>query len=274
MAFINDLPAVISTQCTIFADDTGVYHPILSLVDHNQVQNDIDKLLKWSDEWLLGFNISKCKVMHIGSNNPCYEYNMNGSKIETVKEEKDLGEGLVTDKLSFYKHICSAAAKANRILGLIKKTFTYITKESFLILYKTYVRPHLEYCVQAWSPHFQKEKDVLEKVQRRATKMVPELRQLPYENRLKQLGIFTLENRRIRGDVIEVFKIINGIENVQQENFFFIKRAYRGLRGHPFVLEKQRSKYDLRKYFFFKQSSVAVEQLTTPYCFCYTCKYV
>ena len=89
--------------------------------------------------------------MHISSKNPGYEYTMKGNVIESVKEEKDLGI-LLTD-INFSKYICSTAAKANRLLGMIRKTFTHITKGSFLILYKSYVRPRLEYCVQVWSPY-------------------------------------------------------------------------------------------------------------------------
>ena len=123
------------------------------------------------------------------------------------------------------------------------------TKDSFLTLYKTYIRPHLEYCVQVWSPHLQRDKDVLEKAQRRATKIVPELVNLSYEERLHQLGLTTLEKRRTRGDLIEVYKIIRDVENISSE-VFFQNRLYAGLRGHSRMLSVQRCKYDLRKYFF------------------------
>jgi hypothetical protein len=129
LLFINDLPAVINTRCQIFADDTKLYHPIVSLIDFNNVQHDIDKLVQWSDEWLLSFNSNKCKVMHVGIKNPHYTYKMGGNNLESVNEEKDLGV-IVTDTLSFSKYICKAAAKANRVLGMIKKTFSYILLKS------------------------------------------------------------------------------------------------------------------------------------------------
>ena len=81
-------------------------------------------------------------------------------------------------------------------------------------LYKAIVRPHLEYCIQAWNPHLRKDVDMLEKTQRRATKLIPELRDLTYEERLKECGLTTLETRRLRGGQIEVFKILNGYENI------------------------------------------------------------
>ena len=78
------------------------------------------------------------------------------------------------------------------------------------------VRPHLEYYILAWRPYRKKDTDTLERIQRRATKMIPELRDLSYEERLKECGLTTLEKRRLRGDQIEVFKILNGYENVDR----------------------------------------------------------
>jgi hypothetical protein len=251
LLFINDLPSVISTNCKIFADDTKLYHPILALVDAERLQNDIDNLMSWANDWLLGFNESKCKVLHIGKKNPCYNYYMNGTELDTVTEEKDLGV-LVTNNLSFSKHIAKAAAKANSVLGMIRRSFTYIDKESLLVLYKSYVRPHLEYCVQVWSPYLEKDKIVLEKVQRRATKLVPELKDLPYEERLRELGLTTLEDR-VRGDLIEMFRIIHGLESIDP-GVFFKKRSYNGLRGHELSLELNRCKLNVKKFSFSNRS--------------------
>ena len=108
-----------------------------------------------------------------------------------------------------------AASKGNQIIGMIRRNITY--KEKSLIhipLYKALVRPHLEYCIQAWNPHLRKDVDMLEKIQRRATKLIPGLRDLTYDERLKECGLTTLETRRLRGDQIEVFKILNGYESI------------------------------------------------------------
>ena len=93
------------------------------------------------------------------------------------------------------------------ILGLIRLNIVYKEKELIIPLYKTIVRPHLEYCIQAWRPYRKKDIDMLERVQRRATKMTPKLRNINYEIRLKECGLTTPETRRFRGDQIEVFKI-------------------------------------------------------------------
>ena len=129
---------------------------------------------------------------------------------KTVKE-KDLGVTMNANmKVSEQCRI--SASKGNQILGMIRRNITY--KE------KSLIRPHLEYCIQAWSPYLRKDIDMLEKIQRRATKLIPGLRDLTYEERLKECGLTTLETRRLRGEQIEVFKILNGYGNVDSNIFF------------------------------------------------------
>ena len=102
----------------------------------------------------------------------------------------------------------------------IRRNITYKEKGLIIPLYKAIVKPHLEYCIQACNPHIRKDIDMLEKIQRRATKLIPGLRDLRYEDRLEECGLTTLETRRLRGDQIEVFKILNGYENIDSNIFF------------------------------------------------------
>ena len=99
-----------------------------------------------------------------------------------------------------------------------------LDRDKIVPLYKAIVRSHLEYCIQAWSPYLRKDIDMLEKIQRRAIKLIPELRDLRYEERLKEFGLTTLETRRLRGDQIEVFKILNGYEHIDSNILFEIKK--------------------------------------------------
>ena len=117
-----------------------------------------------------------------------------------------------------------AALKGNQILGLIMRTIMYKDKQLIVPLYKSIVRKNFEYCIQAWRPYHKKDIDKLERIQRRATKMIPELRDLSYESCLLQCGLTTLEIRRLRGDQIEVLKIVNGYEDVDRNMFFKLKR--------------------------------------------------
>ena len=214
-------------------------------------------LMTGSKQWLLAFNTEKCNVMHIrirlfGHDLPTVYTMSDGNntiQLETIKVEKDLGV-YITNDLKSTEQCIQAARKAQSVLGMIKRHFKIIDKEEFGIIYKTYVRPHLEYCIQAWSPKLQKDKMLLEKVQRRATRMVKGLKKLPYETRLKKLGIYSLERRRLRGDLIETFKILTRREHVNYSNFFELADVTSGLRGHSLKLFKPRCHTTVRQNFF------------------------
>ena len=121
-----------------------------------------------------------------------------------------------------------AASKGNQVLGMIRRNITYKEKVwlyTRVPLYKAIVRPHLEYCIQAWSQYLRKDIDMLEKIQRRATKLIPGLRDLTYDERLKECGLTTLETRRLRGEQIEVFKILNGYENIDSNIFSKLRKV-------------------------------------------------
>ena len=209
--YINDLPYIVTSTSKLFAGDTKLYNKVSkeSTEGGNTLQQDLHTLEKWSDTWLLKFNASKCKCMHMGKDNPPRSYILNRVEIQPEDEEKDLGVYLTRDCKPTLQ--CSKAAGiAMQSLRIIRRTFKYIDRESFAILYKAYIRPHLEYCVQAWCPYLQKDRKCLEKVQSRATKLVPSLREKAYEKRLRELDLFPLEVRRVRGDLIETFKILTG----------------------------------------------------------------
>ena len=121
---------------------------------------------------------------------------------------------------------------------MIRRTFPYLDNEGFTLLYNTYVRPHLEYCVQVWAPYNAKDFQCLEKVQKRVTKMVIGLKHLRYEERLDRQGLFSLEHRRKRGDLIEAYNILSGIENLNSDTFF-TRAGTEGLRGNSCKLYKK-----------------------------------
>lgn len=218
--FINDLPDIVQSTCKVFADDTKLYDVPQR---YQTIQNDIDNLQKWSDKWNLYFNVSKCKVLHMGKNNPRHDYSMMvNDEMKTVmkcEEEKDLGVTF-DDHLSFDKHIQNIINKANKMLGIIKRTFSYLDNDTFTKLYKALVRPHLEYANVIWHPYLKRQSAALERVQRRATKLVKALKNMTYVERLRVLNLPTLKSRRLRGDLIRTYKIFQGIDNVKVESFF------------------------------------------------------
>ena len=161
---------------------------------------------------------TKTLVLHFGHNNEKYEYTMNGAKINTVASARDLGV-IINDSCKPSEHVTSITKKANGVLSQLNRTMISRNREVVINLYKIFVRPILEFAVVAWSPWERKDIDALEKIQRRATRMIPGLGKLPYEERLKACGLTTLECRRVRGDMVEMYKITNGYTSLDITNF-------------------------------------------------------
>ncbi|MEW8545255.1 MAG: reverse transcriptase family protein [Candidatus Thiodiazotropha sp.] len=252
LIFINDLPEVLSCLVKFYADDAKIYSPIKVVDDEMRLQANIHNAEIWAETWKMFFNAKKCKHMRIGKGQPDHPYTMTSnqvvSNIEQVTSEKDLG--ITFDrKLLFRDHIAKKSAIANRNLGLIFRSFTYLDKDMFVSLYKSLVRPHLEYATTVWSPMFKKDSVILENVQRRATRMVNTISNLSYEDRLKRLGLPSLEYRRLRADMIEVYKILNGIEKVDVNKFFTITDS-NTTRGNDLKLFKKRSRLNIRANVF------------------------
>jgi len=152
-----------------------------------------------------------------------------------------------TADLKVSRQCCEAAWKANRILGMVNRQFKNLDKKGSLILYKGFVRPHLEYAIQSWSPYLRGDIDKLEKVQRRATRLIAGYKKLSYF--LRRLGLTTLEQRRLRGDLIETYKIVTGKEKISCSQFFMHNYNTRG-HCYKLSLTTTRCHLDLRKNFF------------------------
>lgn len=249
--YINDIDEGLVNRIIKFADDTKVVGRVSNQQEVNGLRRDLGRLVEWSKEWLMPFNVGKCKVMHMGGNNREESLELDGIALEVVEEERDLGV-VVSRDMKVAVQCGRAASKGYQVLGMIGRTF--ISKKCNIIvkLYKSLVRPHLEYCVQAWRPHLQKDMEVLERVQRRATRMIEECRGLEYQDRLRIAGLSTLETRRRRADLVEVYKILNGLENMEERVFVERSRDVRSreTRGHTMKLYKKRVRTDIAKYSF------------------------
>jgi hypothetical protein len=247
--FINDLPQCIQSTCKIFADDTKIYG---AASNSSIIQGDIDNLQFWTEKWNLYFNVDKCKVMHMGAVNPRNRYTMtlNGDvrQIQTVDEEKDLGVTF-DSKLVFDAHIHNSISKANKMIGLIKRTFLYLNKDIFTKLYKALVRPHVEYGNIIWSPYLKRQSVAIERVQRRATKILKECKEMSYAQRLNYFNMHSLKGRRIRGDLIETYKIFNNCNDLSWD-FFFSAPTCNVTRQSDGKIYIKQYRTNLRKFVF------------------------
>jgi len=179
--------------------------------------------------------------------------------LEHTDHEKDLGV-MIDSKLSFEQHIQGKVNTANSVMGLIRRSYTHLDLDNFKLLFKALVRPHLEYAATVWSPYKSKDIETVENVQRRATKLIPSLRHLTYEDRLRKLKMPTLVYRRARGDMIEMYKIKNKLYDSDVTDF--IKSGiYNVTRGHKDRLFKQHARLNVRKNYFGLRTVKAWNQL-------------
>ena len=247
--FVNDLPDILNTcSCSIFADDTKIQAKVNSSDEADKIQEDLNELSKWCKEWKMVFNASKCHILHFGRKNMNYLYHINGYLISPVNEEKDLGV-IISKDLKAEKNVTNGAKKANKMLGMIKRTFSYMDKNMLVQLIKTFIRPHLEYGQQASSPYLRKDITILEAVQRRATKLLKSIEHLSYEERLKHLNLYSIEDRLKRGDMIFMFRLMNNDVGIDKCTMFAVKETI--TRGHHLKVHTGATcKLDIRHNFY------------------------
>ena len=254
LLFINDLPGACSPEdqslVMLLADDTKCYQEIKKderchEEDQACLQKRIDCIAEWAENWKMEINPKKSKVMH-RKRNPRLSYTMNGSLIEAVKVEKDIGFW-ITDDLSTSTHVNKARCKALAEIARIRRNFTYVDKRAFCVLYNQRIRPHLDYGMTACPPGSSADSKLLEAVQSKATALVYGLKKLNSEERRKKLELMTLEQRRDRGDLIEVFKMLKGMTRINPNQFWEVREA----RGGPRLVKEMAANGRKQRHNFF-----------------------
>ena len=244
------MPDVVHAYIHMFADDTKLYRAVNTPEDTEALQTDLSKLEQWANQWQLRFNAEKCKVMHLGTNNAKYAYTMQKEgkavELETTELEKDLGV-YIDPGLTFSAHCEQKVNKANKLLGLIRRSYAYLDSDTVKSLYTSLVRPHIEYGNTAWTPRYKKDMELIENVQRRATKLAPTLKDLPYHDRLHALDLPSLYYRRARGDMIETYKHLTGKYSVDAD---YLRLDDTNTRGHRYKLKKERTNKSVRQQFY------------------------
>jgi len=264
--FINDLPDILEvviveeiqeesnqSKLALFADDSKVSRILENKErDEERLQEDLQKIKEWSLIWQLKFNPDKLKHLHLSTKGveSTRTYTVGIDIVKKVGNEKDLGI-VVDNRLSFEEHMCEKVGKARGIWGLVRRTFQFLNIKLFPMLFKGLCRMQLEYAVPVWSPNKMKDIEKVESVQRRATKQIPGMKDLTYQERLIKLKMPTLRHRRARADMIEVYKILHEIYDPEIKTPLKKLRDIRPeARGHKLALSMPRHRLDLRKYSF------------------------
>ena len=252
-----------------FADDTKVARITETENDTRAFQQIINKLIEWATKWEMTFNAGKCKVMHFGNRNPCATYYMAGEELGSITDERDLGI-MVTNTLKPSRQCAVAARSAHFALSQIQRSFHFRRTRNLVPLYKTFVRPKLEFGVAAWSPWTETDIKTLEKVQERLVRLLSDAEGDSYEEKLRNAGLTTLRDRRERGDMIEVFKEMS--RQGPDRWFRMVEEEARPLRSNSEiregeevrrinVIEVERANLEVRRNFFTVRAAKVWNQL-------------
>jgi hypothetical protein len=253
--FINDLASVCA-PCSIklYADDVKLYFTIKQASDRQILQDCVSRVFNWAAKWDLKFSYDKCQLLQIGYSDPNISYYLGDYIIKPVDSICDLGVN-VHSSLKPSLHCSIIAAKANSRAKLIIKCFLSRNPSNYIRAYKTYVRPLLEYASVVWNPSLLKDINLIENVQRSFTRKVCFLCNLPavsYDQRLLMFNLDSLEMRRLKCDLVELFKIVHKYSacSIYETLNFCHNNAYNVTRGHRLKIAVVRTRKYSFKHFF------------------------
>lgn len=246
LIFINDITEDLDCEIVIFADDIKVWISISTDQAGETLQCIVDRIHGWTLRNRLPLNVKKCTVLHINQKSP-RTYHINGVALTPTTTQRDLGTIIASD-LSCSPNAAILARKANSMARLVTRNMGSIHPNYFPPIFCSLIRPHLETNIQAAAPFLQKDINLLENVQRRATKRVMGLSRLSYPERLRRLNMFSLEHRRLRGDMILTHKILSTASHPCAPLLNISNKTH--LRGHSLKLDHLPSRLRIRHQSF------------------------
>ena len=257
LIYINDMPNIVSKGTTIrlFADDCLVYRHIYSREDQNILQHDLLKLEQWSITWGMRFNPSKCQIIHIARSHPQTKlYELCGEFLSTVNSAKYLGI-IISKDLDWHEQVCSVAKKANSALHMVARNLHNCTRQTRALAYISLVRPKMEYSATVWDPHHQNDIDSMERINRRASRVVYKKsfwdKDVSPTKLLKELDWPTLAKRRQHQRLTMIYKIANGQIAIPPTQLI---QPTRQLRGHSKKYQTIRTSCDTVKNSFYSRT--------------------
>jgi ribonuclease P/MRP protein subunit RPP40 len=268
--YVNDICKIFNERCTgkLYVDDVKCYTIVELNCDHSHLQKCLDDRTVWSKAWQLKISFKKCFMLYLGrqSDYPHPEIYLDNETIARVEVAKDLGVN-IDNQLKFDIHIRTIVSRAHQRANLILKCFRSKDISTLVRAFIVYVRPILEYASVIWSPYLIKDIKLIEAVLKRFTKRLPNLNRMNYEERLKILGLQSLELRRLQNDLITVYKIL--FDKIDVEPNFLIANCNSITRGHSYKLFLSYCHSDVRKHFLNNRIVQPLNELTIIYALCH-----
>ena len=233
----------------LYADDVKLYSNVNSDASNDYLQEQLNRLSLWAKDWQMPISYKNtCCVFSIGNNKIGAQYSLDNYTLDIVSRVTDLGV-ILNKNLKSSEHVEKLSRRAHGRASLIIKCFESRNIVSLVTAFNVYVRPILEYCLVVWNPCLIKDINAIEGVQRRFTKRLPGMRELPYHQRLVRLGLESLELRRLRIDLVYLYKIVFGLVKLDLCNFF-VPRFNNNLIGHCYKLNLPSCNSNTRANFF------------------------
>jgi hypothetical protein len=251
LLYINDIVDLFDSTCSckLYADDIKIYSVINTREDCESMQSILNDIQAWSDQWQLSIAYKKCSTMFIGNRNNDVTFTLGSEDLTAVKQVKDLGVNIKND-CNFNCHVDQITARAHARANLIHKCFVSKDTNTLVKAFTTYVRPLLEYASCVWSPCSIVNIKKVESVQRRFTKRLPNMATLDYATRLSAVNLDSLQVRRLRTDLLYVYKLLFNLVDTDFNAFFKLSDNATNTRGHNYKLFVCRSRLNIRQHFF------------------------